>query len=82
MVARIVFSVHLSIEKNFFLLLFAMYAPLSVRVWLMLPFVLSVCEGVTPLVGVDFLDNSMLETDVETDQSKSERIKYSIDYSY
>jgi hypothetical protein len=39
-------------------------------------------EGVAPLVDVDFLDNSMVETDIETDQSKSDRLKYTIDYSY
>jgi hypothetical protein len=43
-------------------------------------------EAVAPLVDVDFLDSSMQNTDtdieIETDQSKSERIKYTIDYSY
>ena len=34
-------------------------------------------EGVAPLVGLDFLDD-----DVETDHSKRERLKYTIDYSY
>jgi hypothetical protein len=39
-------------------------------------------EGVTPLVDINFLDSSMLDHDIETDESKSERLKYSIDYSY